>query len=352
MNPPSTLTNAPAGERATRAQTLPAMILDATRRHSGVALSSRRPGEEASVSYAELGVAVREIAAGLIALGIHPGDRVSILSGTRPEWTLADFGALCAGAVVAPIYHTNSPEECEYVLTHAGSRVVFCEDQDQLDKIDRIRARCPDLDHVVAFRGQGAGSISLAELRERGRDVEPAAVEERVAAVAPESLATIVYTSGTTGPPKGCMITHANCMATADDVRGPAEPRPTRHLHVPAARPLPRAHDPVRGDRRGRDPRLLVRRLQAGPRGAAGGSPQPLPVGAARLREDLHGRDERHRGGQPGQAVAGPLGPRPGARLPGPPPVGLDRRTASCALSTSSPTAWCSPRCAPSSAAS
>ena len=87
------------------------------------------------LSYAELGIAVREIARGLTALGVRPGDRVSILAGTRAEWTLADLGALCAGAVVAPIYHSDSPEECRYVLEHAGSRVVFCEDAEQLAKV-------------------------------------------------------------------------------------------------------------------------------------------------------------------------------------------------------------------------
>ena len=91
-------------------------------------------GRLRELSYAELGMAVSEIARGLIALGVRQGERVSILAGTRAEWTLADLGALCAGAVVAPIYHSNSPEECRYILEHAGSRVVFCEDAEQLAK--------------------------------------------------------------------------------------------------------------------------------------------------------------------------------------------------------------------------
>jgi long-chain acyl-CoA synthetase len=202
-------------ERATRAQTLAQMALQATTTHSGPALRFSRDGKWVEMSYAELGEAIREIARGLIALGIHPGDRVSILSGTRPEWTLADLGALCAGAVVAPIYHTNSPEECRYVLEHAGSRVVFCEDAEQAAKVAEVRHLCPQLEQVVTFDGAGEGTISLARLRSRGESVDPSAPDDVARVIEPDDTATIVYTSGTTGPPKGCITTHGNCMATA-----------------------------------------------------------------------------------------------------------------------------------------
>ena len=205
----------PASERATGAATLAEMVVRATSAAHGPALRYARGDGWTELSYAELGSAVREIARGLIALGIKPGDRVSILSGTRPEWTLADLGALCAGAVVAPIYHTNSPEECQYVLEHAGSRVVFCEDAEQAAKVERVRERCPALDHVVSFDGSAEGALSLDELRGMAAQVDPEAPEEIARRVQPEDTATIVYTSGTTGPPKGCITTHANCMATA-----------------------------------------------------------------------------------------------------------------------------------------
>jgi len=128
---------------ATDARTLPEMVLRSTAVHEGSALRFWRDGRWAELSYAELATAVREIACGLIALGIHPGERVSILSGTRPEWTLADLGALCAGAVVAPIYHSDPPEECQYILEHADSRLVFCEDAEQLAKVVEVREQCP-----------------------------------------------------------------------------------------------------------------------------------------------------------------------------------------------------------------
>src|SRR6185295_13536960 len=97
------------------------------------------------LSYADVGRAADEIANGLATLGVQPGDRVAILASTRAEWTLADLGTLWAGATVVPIYNTNSAEECQYVLAHSGSRVVFCEDVGQLAKIDSIAAHCPDL---------------------------------------------------------------------------------------------------------------------------------------------------------------------------------------------------------------
>jgi long-chain acyl-CoA synthetase len=167
------------------------------------------------ITYAELGSAVREIAGGLAALGVEPGDRVAILSSTRPEWTLADFGALAAGATVVPVYHTNSPEECAYVLSHSGSRTVFCEDVAQLAKIEQVRGECPSLNDVVLMLGEAEGALGLGELRRMGRGAADDLVERRLADITPADVATIVYTSGTTGPPKGCMTTHGNLRATA-----------------------------------------------------------------------------------------------------------------------------------------
>jgi long-chain acyl-CoA synthetase len=200
----------PSSETTLDPDTVGARILEAADRARGVALT--RPGA-APVTYAALGEAVREIAAGLVALGIAPGDRVAILAGTRPEWTLADTGTLCAGATVVPIYQTNSPEECEYVLAHAGVRAVFCEDAEQLAKIEAVRARCPALEHVILIDGEAPAALRLADLRASGAG-RTAVVEERIGQVAPADIATIVYTSGTTGPPKGCRITHASLLAT------------------------------------------------------------------------------------------------------------------------------------------
>jgi long-chain acyl-CoA synthetase len=196
------------------ARTLGQMVLDTAAKHTGVALQFKRAGQTAYISYAELGMISSEIARGLISLGIEAGDRVAILGLTSADWTLADCGALCAGATVTPIYHTNSPEECAYVLGHSGAKLVFCDDAAQAAKIDGIRALCPELAHVVLLQETAAGAITLDDLRRLGAEVPPDAVRERLAEVGPDDIATLVYTSGTTGPPKGCMLTHANFLAT------------------------------------------------------------------------------------------------------------------------------------------
>jgi long-chain acyl-CoA synthetase len=196
-------------------QTLGRMLLDSAERHHGVALEYRSGADAVAISYPELGRIATDIARGLVALGIEQGDRVAILGATSAQWTLADYGALCAGAVVTPIYHTNSPEECAYVLRHSVARLVFCEDAAQAEKVSKIRAQCPQLEHVVLFGGSGAGTLTLDQLRERGSSVTLRSLELRLAATGANDLATLVYTSGTTGPPKGCMLSHANFLETS-----------------------------------------------------------------------------------------------------------------------------------------
>jgi long-chain acyl-CoA synthetase len=194
-------------------RTLGEMMLNATERYTGTALEFDNNGHRVQIAYPDLGTIVTEIARGLIALGIQQGDRVAILGTTSAEWTMADYGALCAGAVVTPIYHTNSPEECAYVLAHSGARLVFCEDPEQAAKVEQIRDRCPELKQIVLFRGTADDALSLRRLRKHARDATVKSVHLRLKATNPDDIATLVYTSGTTGPPKGCMLTHANFLA-------------------------------------------------------------------------------------------------------------------------------------------
>jgi long-chain acyl-CoA synthetase len=253
---------------------LGAMILRSAKRYGDApALRHKSGGRWLDVSYADLGMAARQIAGGLISLGVEPGDRVAILSNTRPEWTLADAGALCAAATVVPVYHTNSAEECRYVLGNSGARIVFCEDEQQLVKLDDIRGALPGLEHAILLTGSSAGALSMDELRTRGADRE-VEVAERVATVGPDDLATIVYSSGTTGPPKGCMLTHANCMATVDMyvARVQLEPGGVFFLFLPLAHVMARVTELFTLDIGGtlaywqRDPKKLLDDLrEAGP---------------------------------------------------------------------------------------
>jgi long-chain acyl-CoA synthetase len=169
----------------------------------------KREGEWTELSYRELADAVSEIARGLIALGLQPGDRVGLLCTTRVEWTLVDFAITCTGAVVVPIYPTNSPDECAWVLGDSESRFVVVEDASQAAKIAAARDRLPALEDVIAIE-LAESTIALDELRQRGRKGDAAELAQRTAAVSPEDTYTIIYTSGTTGPPKGCVLTHGN----------------------------------------------------------------------------------------------------------------------------------------------
>ena len=233
----------PVAERITGASTLGGMVLCAQERGEDVALRYPTPAGVQTVTYGELGERSRELALGLIALGIEGGDVVSILCSTSAQWTLCELGAVCAGAVVAPIYHTNSPEECRHVLADSQARVVFCQDAEQVAKIARVREELPELEHVIVIDGHAAGAHPLGALRSRAGEVDPRVVDERVHAAAPADVATLVYTSGTTGPPKGCMLTHANLLAATAMYRGQLgldDVQPVIYMFLPLAHVLAR----------------------------------------------------------------------------------------------------------------
>ena len=160
----------PATEAATGSATLADLLPAAVRKHGPkrAVIYKSDDGQWASKTYAEVGEIVRKLSLGLIELGIEKGDKVAILSNTRPEWTYFDFAALSAGATVVPIYQTNSPEECQYVLENSDAVAVVVEDDEQLEKIRRVRDRCPKLEHVIRMTGRSGDAISFSELAERG----------------------------------------------------------------------------------------------------------------------------------------------------------------------------------------
>ena len=211
-------------EAGTGSRTIADQLPAAAANHATKPALRHKVGDDwRDISYAELGDAVREIALGLVDLGIEPRDRVAILSHSRPEWTMANFGILGAAAASVSIYQTNSADECLYVLEHSESRAVFVEDGEQLAKIRQIESDLPRLDHVIVIDPAGVDigdSLTLDDLRERGRGHDASEYEERVDAVRPEDACVFIYTSGTTGPPKACILTHANYVAIRQSVLG------------------------------------------------------------------------------------------------------------------------------------
>ena len=189
----------------------------ALRRHVG--------GTWQPLSWTAYGDAVREIAAGLMDLGVGAGERVALLATNRPEWHFADLGTLSAAAVTVPVYPTSAPGQVAYVVDHCEARVAFVENDEQLAKILDERAAMPKLERVVVFDEatplDDPFLLGLEELRALGRarlERHPSAVDERLTGITSDDLATLVYTSGTTGPPKGAMITHGNLVATIDAI--------------------------------------------------------------------------------------------------------------------------------------
>jgi long-chain acyl-CoA synthetase len=184
---------------------------------SNVAARYKVDGDWREMSYGEAGEAIEELALGLVSLGIEAGDRVGLLSDTRVEWTLASYAISAAGGVVVPIYPTNSPKECEWVIGNSGARAVFCDNAGQREKIEKIRDNLDALEHTIGFEPD-AGELTLEELREKGRGGDKSELSQRQDKVEPEDAYTIIYTSGTTGNPKGVVLTHANAMSVCQMV--------------------------------------------------------------------------------------------------------------------------------------
>src|SRR5215210_6569919 len=163
-------------ERATGSSTIADLIGLAAERHAASpAIRYKQDGTWKDISFAELGDTVSEVGRGLIDLGIGPGDRVAILCSTRPEWTYVDFGITSTGAVVVPIYPTNSPEECQWVAGNSESRAIVCENAEQVAKIRAVQADLPALETVIVIdsSGDSGDALTLDGLRERGRVRDP-----------------------------------------------------------------------------------------------------------------------------------------------------------------------------------
>jgi long-chain acyl-CoA synthetase len=216
--------------------TLPRLFRQVVKeRGEQVAMREKSLGIWRSITWREYGDGARRVALGLVALGLRAGDVVSIVADNRPEWLYADLGTISAGGVTNGIYTTDSPRQVEYIVNDSGTRFFFAENEEQLDKILEVRARCPhlvkifvfDMDGLHDFRDDQVMSFAaLLELGARYDREHPGAFDSLVEIARPEDLAILVYTSGTTGPPKGAMLSHRNILFQIGYSDFVTEPRP------------------------------------------------------------------------------------------------------------------------------
>jgi long-chain acyl-CoA synthetase len=232
--PPSETAPAETAQPATALPTLAQVVrrrgLD---RASGVAMREKHLGLWREITWADYWEHSALVAHGLLALGVAPGDRVAVHSENRPEWLFCDVGITAVRAATVGLYPTNPAPEVLHVLRDSGSTVLFAEDQEQVDKALAITGECPDLRHIVYLDPRGITSetyrderlMSWDEFTRIGRthaEEQSGAVDALVEAATADDLATLVYTSGTTGPPKGAMLSTGNVAYVIDRLRDDA----------------------------------------------------------------------------------------------------------------------------------
>ncbi|MEB3198746.1 MAG: long-chain fatty acid--CoA ligase [Candidatus Sericytochromatia bacterium] len=210
-----------------RATHLTAAFLATVARHGKrPALSHKAKGTWKTRNYEDYGRLARLLALALLELGVQEGDRVALLSENRPEWVMADQAILMAGAVTVPLYPTLTASQTAYILNNSEARLIFLSTEAQVEKLMTLRGQLPHLEHAVVMneipqRPDQRAIFSwddLIALGSRVEDKHQADLNRRMSNLGPSNLATIVYTSGTTGEPKGAMLTHGNLMSNVAEV--------------------------------------------------------------------------------------------------------------------------------------
>jgi len=197
-------------------ETLSDLFLLAAGYHKPDCLLHKVGGEYVPIATAEMVDRVRRTARALENLGVEPGDRVALMAENGPHWPTVDFAALCRGAASVPIYPTLLPEQVAYIVADSGAKVVVVQTAEQLAGLREHRDRIPGVQKLVLIDGEPGGddgATTLDALLAGGADADPTAFEEHARRTAPDDLASLVYTSGTTGQPKGVMLTHRNFVS-------------------------------------------------------------------------------------------------------------------------------------------
>jgi long-chain acyl-CoA synthetase len=192
----------------------------AQKRGARTAVKFKRAGQWVDVAWSEVARRARDVADGLAALGVKPGDRIAVIGETNLEWILADLGILGASGITVTIYQSNKPSECQYIVADSGARLIFCDSAAQVAKIREVKGQLPALEGIIRAQGAAADGFerTLGDLEKLGaewRKQNPEAHAARLAKIGRDDVATLIYTSGTTGNPKGVMLTHGNWVYEA-----------------------------------------------------------------------------------------------------------------------------------------
>jgi len=195
-------------------QTLPRMVLaQAKRLGNKTALRRKTAGVYGDISWAAMAESIRDFGKGLLALGLEPEDRVAIMAPNSPDWLFADLGALACGGVTAPVYHTEGLEAIHHIINDSGCRFVLVQSPLLAAELLEARAQTPELEQIILLEGEAPGVLSREQFLAAGQAIAADLFEQRLAAGRQDDLASLVYTSGTTGPPKGVMLSHGNFLS-------------------------------------------------------------------------------------------------------------------------------------------
>ncbi|MGH8959079.1 MAG: AMP-dependent synthetase/ligase, partial [Acidimicrobiia bacterium] len=214
--------------RQTSQVTLPQKVKEwASRTPNGVAMREKDFGIWQEITWSDFWERVTAAAHGLLALGVEPGDRVSIQSEDRPEWVILDVATVAVRGITVGLYPTNPESEVEYLLSDSGSKIHLAEDQEQADKVVQVLSELPNIRKIIHVEPRGFRQWrgddrfiywdDFLEMGRKHREENPGRLEDLMGEAEAEELMTLVYTSGTTGPPKGAMLTNANfdfCLQT------------------------------------------------------------------------------------------------------------------------------------------